>query len=526
MKLSLKLKVTLVLVLLVTVVMGLITFFNVRQQVRESVEQKKQEATLVGRIFGLNYSSSLLTGADLDEINRTSTRLWLETAPGAEFLIAYDVEGNDFFYMPEDVRETETDIIPFPPEQIKNLLRSQRDVFGRWAEEENFYDALVPIRYHDNEFGVIRIGFDTTALAERQRAILINNAVVTGIFWIVAIIVGIFATTWFLKPLEKLDEVAVELGRGNLDVRSDIKTGDEIEELGDVFNNMADRIQARIKERERSLAQLEAIQRVGSRLNESTEPEVFFPVLDEALQTLYDIEVFIPVIWDGELYTAPYTRPELDSPLFIPSHSPPIEPLDNAPKGEYTSIEPGEDWPEALQDTNTAYPFKVGIDLHGALYMKLNQDISEQEANWMAIWGTQVCQAVRGMVLDEKIEEYQSQLVKAQEDLLKKKLRAGYTDFLLASIPEFVENRKEAGIFYGEDFYDQLLNTLNNLDFDTDIIQLQADRFLIMGADLDDWDKKEVESVLTEFPEAKFEFQWCGDEEPDATTLQNFTLEI
>jgi len=45
-----------------------------------------------------------------------------------------------------------------------------------------------------------------------------------------------------IKPLKNLEEMTTEIGRGNLDVRVNINTGDEFEKLGNAFNDMAERI--------------------------------------------------------------------------------------------------------------------------------------------------------------------------------------------------------------------------------------------------------------------------------------------
>lgn len=43
----------------------------------------------------------------------------------------------------------------------------------------------------------------------------------------------------FVKPIKRLSEGAERVGSGDLDYRVEIKTGDELEELADSFNNMA-----------------------------------------------------------------------------------------------------------------------------------------------------------------------------------------------------------------------------------------------------------------------------------------------
>ncbi len=45
-----------------------------------------------------------------------------------------------------------------------------------------------------------------------------------------------------IKPLKELEEMATEIGRGTLDIRVSINTGDEFEKVGLAFNDMAERI--------------------------------------------------------------------------------------------------------------------------------------------------------------------------------------------------------------------------------------------------------------------------------------------
>ncbi|MFP4688002.1 MAG: HAMP domain-containing protein [bacterium] len=522
MRLSLRVKLILLLVFVVTVGMVLMTYLNISSQVQARMDGMKREARSVATVFGLNYAQSMLTGQKLDNINQLSTRLWESAAENAVFLVAYDVDGHSIFqYPPAEQIEDQFHIQPIPPRQNRLLLRSKLEVFGRWVRGNNLYDVLVPIRYHSNDFGVIRLGFDTHEVSEERNQIIYKNALMTAVFWLLAALSGIFFTSKITRPLSELVSVANRLGKGDLEARSDINTGDEIGELSKDFNIMADRIKARIKEREQSLAQLQAIQRVGTMLNESGSPDVFFPVLDEAMQTLYDVDIFLPVIWDGEVFVAPYSRPQLEQPLFIPSHAPALEAVEDEPRAVF--VEPEDDWPEPLQQVNWAYPLKVGDDLNGVLYMKLSRELDEQEQEWMFIWGTQVCQAVRGMVLEGKISEYQEKFVEATRDMLKKKIRDGFVDFLLITQPDFTERRNEEGIFYGEDFSELLKQDFEAAELPVAIVQTRLNQFLILARELDDWEKSTLEKTVKNFSEANFELEWF-EGEPDIAALQEFLL--
>lgn len=69
---------------------------------------------------------------------------------------------------------------------------------------------------------------------------------IVGLF--LAIILGYFITKSISNPITKLRDVTVEIGKGDLSKRAEIKSKDEIGELADSFNKMADEIQKRNEE--------------------------------------------------------------------------------------------------------------------------------------------------------------------------------------------------------------------------------------------------------------------------------------
>jgi len=82
----------------------------------------------------------------------------------------------------------------------------------------------------------------TFSLAKSEKALARNNA----ILWTTAIVttflamLGAYAVVRYVivKPVLHLKEVSDEIARGRLDLRADIRTGDEFEELSHAFNRM------------------------------------------------------------------------------------------------------------------------------------------------------------------------------------------------------------------------------------------------------------------------------------------------
>ena len=76
---------------------------------------------------------------------------------------------------------------------------------------------------------------------------LYNTMLRSGALLFVGLILAVFAALLLARrmvvPIRTLSEVAARIGNGELTQRIDIKTGDELEALGDQFNNMAARLQ-------------------------------------------------------------------------------------------------------------------------------------------------------------------------------------------------------------------------------------------------------------------------------------------
>lgn len=118
---------------------------------------------------------------------------------------------------------------------------------------------------------------------EREALFLINQiknqtAIFLGIFVLFTSFIAYLFSNYITKPLQKLSFAAREVSRGNLKVRIDIKTGDEIEDLAFTFNEMIRELRnyyASLEERKEILeAQVRARTEELEALNRSLDREV------------------------------------------------------------------------------------------------------------------------------------------------------------------------------------------------------------------------------------------------------------
>ena len=99
--------------------------------------------------------------------------------------------------------------------------------------------------------------FRPTAEIYKPASIIRNQAIIISILSLIFIsILTVFFTRLFVEPIRKLHEGVEIIGKGNLDYKVDIKTGDEIEQLAKEFNKMVEGLkesQEALKEERASL---------------------------------------------------------------------------------------------------------------------------------------------------------------------------------------------------------------------------------------------------------------------------------
>ena len=99
--------------------------------------------------------------------------------------------------------------------------------------------AGLPTKLADNDVTVVKIQMSTTAIEDGvhlNRAVLMATALVTALL----IMGGSYVIVRYVivKPVKHLKEVSDAISAGELNVRSEIQTGDEFEDLSHAFNRM------------------------------------------------------------------------------------------------------------------------------------------------------------------------------------------------------------------------------------------------------------------------------------------------
>jgi signal transduction histidine kinase/CheY-like chemotaxis protein len=137
---------------------------------------------------------------------------------------------------------------------IPNLLNSSSKIE---LEKGSIYNVKVPIRYQNNEYGTLLLGY---SLDQMYRNISKNTRTTLYIsiaILILGVAISLFFSGMITKPIVQLRNAANEVAAGNHDVEIPVTTQDEIGELGLAFNEMVRKIKESITQLQEKSRQLE-----------------------------------------------------------------------------------------------------------------------------------------------------------------------------------------------------------------------------------------------------------------------------
>ena len=103
-------------------------------------------------------------------------------------------------------------------------------------------DISAPVSYDDECVGFIRLGFSLERIAKEVNRRLLNASILVVAFILIGLVLTLFFSRSFSKPIRQLSEGVKKIGGGDLSHHVEVRNQDEVGELAAAFNQMMDRL--------------------------------------------------------------------------------------------------------------------------------------------------------------------------------------------------------------------------------------------------------------------------------------------
>ncbi|MGQ9705424.1 MAG: PP2C family protein-serine/threonine phosphatase [bacterium] len=156
--------------------------------------------------------------------------------------------------------------------QTKNIIElKEGESLG--IVDDNFV-IITPILKSGIVVGQVRASYSQTSLTSTLSKIKINILILGLVAIIIGLITSLFLSNRIVSPIMKIVSAAKELGQGNLDVKVDIKSKNELGVLAHSFNEMA----VKLKEAQKEFLEKERIKKeleVAHNIQQGLLPQSF-----------------------------------------------------------------------------------------------------------------------------------------------------------------------------------------------------------------------------------------------------------
>ena len=163
------------------------------------------------------------------------------------------------------VHSTSDPELPWPQRDWADYAPVRKALQGEAVEIRDDYSAPNGHTYLGAAVAVPQHGWAITVWQHARESLgdpsnqMTRDLAVLAALTLAAIVAAVWIGSWFSSPVTRLAQHARGLGRGQLNERIELRTGDELEELAEALNNMARQIEERDRKLRNRTAELEAI---------------------------------------------------------------------------------------------------------------------------------------------------------------------------------------------------------------------------------------------------------------------------
>jgi len=296
-KISLKLKIAFLFVLLVVVMMTIVGYIFMVRELNLRVEQVKERMERLAR----NIATIRSVETEDWDVYQTYIDNQITVNPDIVYIAIFDEQGElKVHSLNTDWLDLETQRPLTNYEQANIVLRlDQRQV----AEEsqKDIESQSVNIIIGNQNLGMVNIGFSLVDLNDEMKSNLYRSLLLDVFFIFLAIIFSFIISSRIVIPLGKLTKAMEKISRGDLKQKLQIESRDEIGEMAKTFNFMANGLQEKqvIENFSRDLGFTFELEKISSLITERiaqalNSRQAYFLLREKEQASHFDLVVAYP----------------------------------------------------------------------------------------------------------------------------------------------------------------------------------------------------------------------------------------
>jgi len=204
-----------------------------KQTLQEGLESKAQGVgvALQGEVAGAAISE------DYSSVVEHAMQV-VAGDPAVEFLV---ITKNDGYSVIVD-RKGWRSVQKIAPDWFQGARTTSSKIEWSPLFNERAFHYSVPFDYNGLEWGWIHVGLSLESYDRSVKAVYLRTGVLAVICIVISLIASMLFAKRYVQPVLRLRSVVERVARGDLAARADIRSNDEIEQLAEAFNGMADAV--------------------------------------------------------------------------------------------------------------------------------------------------------------------------------------------------------------------------------------------------------------------------------------------